>query len=89
MPNNENNNGNLEKESHDDSIILFIENEELRNESDNDIKIDVDKDNVNIVNNKSGRKALFGGSLEETFFSLAHALHGYKDCIICMLNEKS
>lgn len=25
MPNHENNNGNLEKESHDDSIIIFME----------------------------------------------------------------
>ena len=88
MPNKENNNGNLEKESHDDSIILFMENEELRNESDDDVKIDVNKDNVVNSNNKSGRKTLFGGPSEETFFSLAHTLRWYKDYIIYMLNEK-
>ena len=63
VPKNNNNNNNLEIESHDDSIILFMEDEELTNNSDNDMKIDDDKDNVNISNNKSGMKALFGGGI--------------------------
>ena len=88
MPNNENNNINLEIESYDNSIILFMENEELRNESDNNVKLDVDKDNVNNSNNKSGRKTLFRGPSEETFFSLAYTLCRYKEYIIYISNKK-
>ena len=49
-----------------------MENKELRNESGNDMKLDVNKDNVKNSNNKLGRKTLFGGPSEEIFFSLAH-----------------
>ena len=38
--------------------------------------------------NKAGRKASYGGSLEETFFAFAHALRAFSDEIVCLLNHK-
>ena len=68
MLNNENNNVNLEIESHDYSIILFIENEELRNESGDGAKLDASKDNISNSNNKSGRKTFLGDHQKKHFF---------------------
>ena len=74
-------------ESHEDLVLHFIGNEEEFYEDQDNAVLEINKESNN-KNNKVGRKKLSGGLVEETFFTLTHALSTFSDEITYLLTGK-
>ena len=75
-------------ESCDDSMVHFMDNEDNTCNNYEDDNAENNKE-YNNKKNKAGRKASYGGSLEETFFAFAHASRAFSDEIVCLLNRNT
>ena len=71
----------------DDSINYFIDSEEESIEINNNENETIEAERKKI-SKIPGRKSLFGGPSEETFFTLSHTLKAFADLIVYLLLVK-